>query len=348
VNDDSKSQNDMAGPDGQAQELIDQLNLLEAVDRCITPEHVARRFRELLGDIGDVGEASDASSAPVGLAADHMRARGDGETGSPSRQSLQGSALATAEASDMVEPTPIRPNDGHLPGNPETQGGRSRRNSKRPRREVSFPVSRNILLLDIEGSTQRTNPVKGELRDDIYQIVDDAFGEVGIDYRTCDQIIDRGDGLMVLLRPTDEFPTPFLLTRLMPALSRLLVTRNNGISPAEKTRIMRLRAVVHTGDVHFDSNGPYGEDLNLACRLLDAPRFKAYLKTFQEPLAVVASDTIYQSIIRHGYGGLDGKEFDQLVNVTVGQQRRKGWVQLPRVGRFPIVVPGQGATQAAG
>jgi hypothetical protein len=270
-----------------------------------------------------------------------MRARGDGETGPSSRQGPLGSSPAMAEAIDMVEPTPIRPNDGHLPGNSETHSDRSPRNGKRTRREVSFPVGRNILVLDIEGSSQRTNPVKGELRDDVYQIVDDAFDEVGIDCQDCDRIIDRGDGLMVLLRPTDDFPKPFLLSRLMPALGRLLVSRNNCISPAEKTRIMRLRAVVHTGDVHFDGNGPYGEDLDLACRLLDAPRFKAYLKTAQEPLAVVASDIIYQSIIRHGYDGLDGKEFNQLVNVTVGQQRRKGWVQLPRVGRFPLAVTAQ-------
>lgn len=241
----------------------------------------------------------------------------------------------------MVEPTPIRPNDGHLPNGPETNGDRSPRSGKRPRRGISFPVTRNILAVDIEGSSQRTNPVKGELRDEVYRIVDDAFGEVGVDDQHCDPIIDRGDGLLVLLRPTDDFPKPFLLSRLMPALARLLVTRNSGISPAEKPRIMRLRAVVHTGDVHYDGNGPFGEDLDVAFRLLDAPRFKAYLRTAPEPLAVVASDTIYQSIIRHGYDGLDGKKFNQLVNVTVGFRRRKGWVQLPRAGRFSVAVSTQ-------
>jgi len=55
VNDDSKSQNDMTKPDAQAQELTELLNLLEAVDRRITPEHVTKRFRELLDDIGDGG-----------------------------------------------------------------------------------------------------------------------------------------------------------------------------------------------------------------------------------------------------------------------------------------------------
>jgi class 3 adenylate cyclase len=273
---------------------------------------------------------------------DHMRARGGDENGSPSRRGLLGFIPATAEAIDMVEPTPIRPNtDGHMPSTPETNVDRSPRNGKRPRRGISFPVTRSILAVDIEGSTQRTNPVKGELRDEVYRIVDDAFGEVGIDEQHCDPIIDRGDGLLVLLRPTDDFPKPFLLSRLMPALARLLATRNSGISPAEKPRIMRLRAVIHAGDVHYDGNGPFGEDLDVAFRLLDAPRFKAYLKTASEPLAVVASDTIYQSIIRHGYDGLDGKEFDPLVNVTVGFRRRKGWVQLPRAGRFSIVVPAQ-------
>ncbi len=50
---DRKSQNDIAKPDEQANELIDQLSLLEAADRRLTPEHVARRFRELLEDTGD-------------------------------------------------------------------------------------------------------------------------------------------------------------------------------------------------------------------------------------------------------------------------------------------------------
>jgi DNA-binding transcriptional MerR regulator len=60
LNDYGKSQNDTAKPDERERELIDQLNLLEAVDKRITPEHVARRFRELLDDIRD-----DSLSAPL-------------------------------------------------------------------------------------------------------------------------------------------------------------------------------------------------------------------------------------------------------------------------------------------
>lgn len=58
MNDHGKHQNDKAQQDEQAHDLIEQLNLLEAVDRRITPEHIARRFRELLDDIGDDGTAT--------------------------------------------------------------------------------------------------------------------------------------------------------------------------------------------------------------------------------------------------------------------------------------------------
>jgi hypothetical protein len=266
---------------------------------------------------------------------------GGGETGSPSRQGLLGCILATAEAIDMVEPTPIRPNDGHLPSTPETNVDRSPRNGKRPRRGTTLPIHRSIVAVDIEGSTQRSNPIKGELREDVYRLTAGALDMAEIDDQYCDPFIDRGDGLLILLRHTDDFPRPFLLSRLMPALASLLIARNSGISPAEKPRIMRLRAVVHAGDVHYDGKGPFGEDLDVAFRLLDAPRFKAFLKTAAGPLALVVSDTIHRSDIRHGYDGIDSREFAPLVNVTVGFQRRKGWVHLPQVSRLSVAVPAQ-------
>ena len=54
MNDHDKSQ-DAAQQSEYARELAQLLNLLEAVDRQITPEHVAQRFHELLDEIGDDG-----------------------------------------------------------------------------------------------------------------------------------------------------------------------------------------------------------------------------------------------------------------------------------------------------
>lgn len=213
--------------------------------------------------------------------------------------------------------------------------------AKGPRRGASLPVHRSILAVDIEGSTQRTNPVKGELREEVYRLMAGALGVAGIDAQYCDPFTDRGDGVLVLLRPADEFPKPFLFSRLMPALADLLVARNSGIPPTEYPRHLRLRVVIHAGEVHHDENGFFGEDLEVAFRLLDTPRLKAHLRNAREPLVLVASDEMYGSIIRHGYDGIDDEEFRPLVAVNVGGQRRKGWVHLPGAARSPVRIPDQ-------
>lgn len=195
-----------------------------------------------------------------------------------------------------------------------------------------------MLAVDIEGSTQRTNPIKEELRKQVYRLVLAALDTAGVGNGYYDPMIDRGDGVLILLRPVDEFPKPLVFSRLLPTLFKLLVAYNNGIAAADQARTLRLRAVVHAGEVHYDKNGPFGDDLDLACRLLDAPQFKACLRKGTAPLAVVASDHIYQSIIRHGYDGINGDEFLPLVAVTVGLLRRKGWVYLPCTPTFPVTV----------
>ena len=47
-------------------------------------------------------------------------------------------------------------------------------------------------------------------------------------------------------------------------------------------------------------NGFYGDDLDVAFRLVDAPQFKAHLRDGLAPLALVASDYIDRSVIRRG------------------------------------------------
>jgi hypothetical protein len=272
-----------------------------------------------------------------------MRALRGGETRSFLRHGMLLWIVAAVGAAAMVAPTSIWAHGGHPANLLEAYRSISPGNGKRPRRAASLPVHRSILAVDIEGSTQRTNPVKGELREEVYRIVTAAVVLAGIDDHYCDPFIDRGDGLLVLLQPADDFPKPFLFSRLIPAMTDLLVAYNGGISAAEQPRIMRLRTVLHAGEVHYDGNGPFGEDLDVAFRLLDAPKFKAHLKksSADQPLALVASDTIYSSIIRHGYDGIDGAEFVPMLNVNVGLRRRKGWVHLPRAGRFPVAVPAQ-------
>ena len=172
----------------------------------------------------DVGEASDASSAlPASPATDRARVRRGGATGVQIRHLLLGPALATAKAVDVTAAAQVRPlsrNPAYPPASlPATNGDTPPLNGKRPRRKATLPVHRSILAVDIEGSTRRTNTVKEELRQLVYQLVLDALGTAGIDDHYYDPFTDRGDGVLVLVRPADEFPKPLLLSCLIPALA---------------------------------------------------------------------------------------------------------------------------------
>ena len=276
-----------------------------------------------------------------------MCLHGSQATGFLLRQTLQGFTLATAKVADVVTPAQILPYVRRPVDHLETYADIPHPNGKRPRRQRSLPVHRSILAVDIEGSTRRTNPVKEELREEVYRLVVEALFVAGIGSEHYDPFTDRGDGILVLLRPADELPKPLLLSRLIPILASLLLAHNSDISPADQPRVLRLRAVIHAGEVHYDEKGPFGEDLDVAFRLLEAPRFKTHLKNATVPLALVASDYIYQTIIRHGYDGIVEDEFLPLVTVNVGFQRRKGWVQLPYAGGIPVAVPTRSVAYAS-
>lgn len=251
--------------------------------------------------------------------------------------------MATTKVVAVIAPTQIR-SPGRIPATvPGANGETSPAGGTWPRRDPTLPVHRSILAVDIEGSTRRTNTVKEELRQQVYRLMVEALGAAGINDHYYDPFTDRGDGVLVLVHPADEFPKPLLLSCLIPALASLLAGYNSAIPLAERPRTLRLRAVIHAGEVHYDGKGFFGEDLDVAFRLLDAPRFKAHLRDATVPLALVASDYIYQSIIRHGYAGIDRAEFFPLVTVNVGDQRRKGWVHLPRTSPYPLPVPQQAA-----
>jgi len=262
-----------------------------------------------------------------------MCLRGSDATASLLRTSVLGSTLAA----DVVARRQILG-----PANlAEANGSISPFNGKKPRRSALDPMYRSILAVDIEGSTKRNNRVKEELRYELYRLVGEALCVTGIGTQHYHHpFTDRGDGFLILLRPVDEIPKRLLLSHLIPALAHLLAAHNGSIiSPCDQPRILRLRAVIHAGDVLYDGKGFFGEDLDVAFRLLDAPRFKTELKKATVPLALVASDYIYQAVIRQGYEGIDDQQYLPLVTVNVGDQRRKGWVHLPPAGGISAVPP---------
>ena len=73
----------------------------------------------------------------------------------------------------------------------------------------SVPVHRSILAVDIEKSTSalRTNPIKEELRQEVYSMLEASMGVAGINAAHCDPFHDRGDGVWRSSIPWDDVPT---------------------------------------------------------------------------------------------------------------------------------------------
>jgi class 3 adenylate cyclase len=195
---------------------------------------------------------------------------------------------------------------------------------------TGLPRYRAIVALDIERSTSRPDPIKGELRNKTYELFEVALRTAGIDKRHRDRFIDRGDGLLALIHPVDRAPKALVLNRVVPFLSRILAEYNAGLSrPSQPERQLRIRVVMHAGEVHYDANGCFGEALDVAFRLLDAARVKRALRERADPLVLVVSGDIHSSVVRHGYDGIDCEAFHQLVRVQVAGKRYLGWIQMP-------------------
>ncbi|MFD8493436.1 hypothetical protein [Amycolatopsis sp. NPDC059657] len=188
-----------------------------------------------------------------------------------------------------------------------------------------LPRYRVMLALDIEGSTARTNPAKAELRRVMYELLEEALRAGGISEAHRDALVDRGDGVLVLIRPVDEVPKTALLNPVIPTLTKLLAA-HDALHPDHR---FRLRAVVHAGEVHYDGHGNFGEALDVAFRLLDAPAVKAALEQTDAPVALVVSDDIYRCVVKHGYEGIDVVRFDPLVTLQLAGIQHRGWVHIP-------------------
>lgn len=179
------------------------------------------------------------------------------------------------------------------------------------------PRHRSIVAVDTVGSTRRTNAVKATLRHTMYEVFENALSAAGIEKSHHDHLVDCGDGILAIIHPT--VPKTVLLDTVISKLGEQLTKQDD----------IRLRAVVHAGEVHYDHRGCFGESLDLSFRLLDAPELKQLLRGSAEPLAVVLSDDVYRTVVRHGYDRIDADRFAPLVQVRVAGQSHRGWVRLP-------------------
>jgi hypothetical protein len=94
--------------------------------------------------------------------------------------------------------------------------------------------------------------------------------------------------------------------------AQLLTGYNVGAGPGQR---LRVRMVVHAGEVHYDGHGCFGTELDTAFRLLDAPESKRALARAPGPLVVAVPG--------------DAGPGQRRVTVDVGGRSCSGWLFLP-------------------
>jgi hypothetical protein len=181
-----------------------------------------------------------------------------------------------------------------------------------------------ILAVDVAGFTdpKRDDEVQLAVRDVLYRLLIAAFDSVGIGWSGCSHE-DRGDGALVIV-PL-HMPTAVLADPLLGHL-RAGLRRHNRLS-SDAVRI-RLRVAVHIGEVHRDRYGFAGTAVNHLFRLLDAPVLKDVLASSGGELALIVSDYVYDSVIRHGPGLIDPATYAPVIAV-IEDAPVHAWIHTP-------------------
>ncbi|MEU7055140.1 hypothetical protein [Streptomyces sp. NPDC046197] len=192
---------------------------------------------------------------------------------------------------------------------------------------MTDPVSRTILLLDIERFSDRDDVEQAYLRRMLYDITDRTLERAGID-ETRRLRADRGDSVMELIDANT--PVTALLRALLTEVPAQLRAVNR---MASRSAQIRLRGVVATGYVAVDDHdGWVGSDLNHACRLLDAGLLREALRERPDDFALCVSDALYAGVVRHDHVGIPAADFHP-VTVDSKNGPLKAWLHGPLPGR---------------
>ena len=172
---------------------------------------------------------------------------------------------------------------------------------------MSDPVSRTLLLLDIERYSNRDDVEQVYLRRALYDIADRALDAAGVD-ELLRRRADRGDGLIELIDANASLRS--LLRVFLHEVPASLRAVNRMASSSAQ---IRLRAVLATGYVTVDAaDGWVGSDLNHAARLLDCEELRAALRERDNDLALCVSDPVHNGIVRHSHPGIPVEDFHHI------------------------------------
>jgi Ca-activated chloride channel family protein len=191
---------------------------------------------------------------------------------------------------------------------------------------------RSILAVDIEGFSraERDDDIRSWLRRHLNESLERALASVGL---SPDRVIqqDTGDGTICLI-DTDQTS---LVVDAVEALTRGLRRYNRKASDLAS---LRLRVVVHDGDVVLDDSGMSGDAVNLACRLLDSELLRGRLRADPGDLVLMVSDPLYREVIAQCHCDSYERSHFERVQVEHKGSRVQAWALRPPDERLRATV----------
>lgn len=189
---------------------------------------------------------------------------------------------------------------------------------------LPYAVHRSIFVVDVEkfGDQSRTNSHQITVRDGLFRSLRWSFTRSGVPWERC-RCEDRGDGALLLIPP--DVPKNLLAAPLPLELAAALEEHN---AACEQQARIRLRAVLHAGEVRLDDYGAAGAAINLAFRLLESAALRSVLAESPDVLALMASEWFFQEVIRHDPANSPAAFWP--VPVSVKETETTAWACLPR------------------
>ena len=184
-------------------------------------------------------------------------------------------------------------------------------------------VHRTVLVVDVEhfGAHNRTNRHRIVVRDGLYHALEASLERIGTRFADCHHEV-VGDAVLVLI-PADVAKS-VLIDQLPRTLAAAFSEHNK---THEEGEWIRVRMVIHAGEVHYDTYGVVGVAVNYAHRLINSAALKEALAASSGPLALITSDWFFTEVVRHSPGS-DAETYRR-IRVTEKETDTIAWIHLP-------------------
>jgi class 3 adenylate cyclase len=194
------------------------------------------------------------------------------------------------------------------------------------------PRDVTLVAFDIVGFGRRGPADQIRLRRGLFAVVKGVQQRLG--HLIAHDVLDRGDGVLVLLPGGTDLIR--VVEQAIPGLAEEVTAGTGDLGAGE----MRLRCVIHKGEVQRDKWGWVGHEVNLVFRLIDADELRRRLSVADASLVVALSQPVYGELARL-YGD-DERDTENSIKASWGNEPQECRLAAKETNVAAWVAPVQG------